>query len=279
MARGHQGQKICADDGDRKMWLATVNEACRRTVWRLRAWVLMGNHYNEKLNLAVEAKNVPIEFWGKVVTQDGTPISGAIIASTIRHWNLPSPLTVSSEHIKSRVTSGAEGLFHFAGETGDVLEIDSIEKQDYEIEPSIKRSYGYNTSEKFRANPDSPAIFRMWLTTIKEPLVTHEARCSLVPDGTPIIIDLVKGTTTDTADERGDLRVWIKRQSDIKLGQRYDWACEIMVPTGGLLSETDEYSSMYLAPPEGYAEMDPKARTGVVGRARWAITGSALFPE
>jgi hypothetical protein len=31
MARGNQGQKICADDGDRKMWLATVNEVCRRT--------------------------------------------------------------------------------------------------------------------------------------------------------------------------------------------------------------------------------------------------------
>jgi REP element-mobilizing transposase RayT len=26
------------------MWLATVAEACRRTGWRVHAWVLMGNH-------------------------------------------------------------------------------------------------------------------------------------------------------------------------------------------------------------------------------------------
>ena len=46
MARGNQGQKICADDGDRKMWLATVGEACRRTGWRIHAWVLLPNHYH-----------------------------------------------------------------------------------------------------------------------------------------------------------------------------------------------------------------------------------------
>ena len=46
MARGNQGQKLCADDGDRKMWLATVGEACRRTDWRIHAWALMGNHFH-----------------------------------------------------------------------------------------------------------------------------------------------------------------------------------------------------------------------------------------
>jgi len=46
MARGNQGQKLCADDGDRQMWRATLSEACGRTGWRLHAWVLMGNHYH-----------------------------------------------------------------------------------------------------------------------------------------------------------------------------------------------------------------------------------------
>lgn len=46
MARGNQGQEICADDGDRQMWLATLGEACRRTGWRVHAWVLLGNHYH-----------------------------------------------------------------------------------------------------------------------------------------------------------------------------------------------------------------------------------------
>jgi putative transposase len=46
MARGNHGQKICADDGDRSMWLATLSEACRRTGWRIHAWALMSNHYH-----------------------------------------------------------------------------------------------------------------------------------------------------------------------------------------------------------------------------------------
>ena len=46
MARGNQGQRICVDDRDRDMWLATVREAWRRTAWRIHAWVLMSNHYH-----------------------------------------------------------------------------------------------------------------------------------------------------------------------------------------------------------------------------------------
>ena len=46
MSRGNQGQKIYADDADRKMWLATLVEAWRRTGWRVHAWVLMDNHYH-----------------------------------------------------------------------------------------------------------------------------------------------------------------------------------------------------------------------------------------
>ena len=46
MARGNQGQRICADDADRRLWLATLKDAWRRTGWRLHAWVLMSNHYH-----------------------------------------------------------------------------------------------------------------------------------------------------------------------------------------------------------------------------------------
>lgn len=46
MARGNQGQKICADDRDREMWLATLVQAWQRTGWRIHAWALMGNHYH-----------------------------------------------------------------------------------------------------------------------------------------------------------------------------------------------------------------------------------------
>ena len=40
MARGNQGQKICLDDHDREMWLATLVQAWKRTGWRIHAWAL-----------------------------------------------------------------------------------------------------------------------------------------------------------------------------------------------------------------------------------------------
>jgi putative transposase len=55
MARGNQGWDICVDDGDRKMWLATLAAACRRTGWRIHAWVLMGNHFHLLLELGIKA--------------------------------------------------------------------------------------------------------------------------------------------------------------------------------------------------------------------------------
>jgi REP element-mobilizing transposase RayT len=42
MARGNHRQKIWADAGDCKMWLATLSEAWRPTGWRIHAWALMG---------------------------------------------------------------------------------------------------------------------------------------------------------------------------------------------------------------------------------------------
>jgi len=44
MARRNQGQKMCADDGDRHLWVATLIEAWHRTGWRIHGWALMGNH-------------------------------------------------------------------------------------------------------------------------------------------------------------------------------------------------------------------------------------------
>ena len=46
MARGNQGRTIYADEGDRKMWLATLRETWGRTGWGIHAWALMGNHYH-----------------------------------------------------------------------------------------------------------------------------------------------------------------------------------------------------------------------------------------
>ena len=46
MCRGDRREWIFEDDDDRRMFLATLAEAVRRTGWLVHAYVLMGNHYH-----------------------------------------------------------------------------------------------------------------------------------------------------------------------------------------------------------------------------------------
>jgi len=44
MCRGDRRENIFEDDADRARFLETLAEACRRTGWRIHAYVLMSNH-------------------------------------------------------------------------------------------------------------------------------------------------------------------------------------------------------------------------------------------
>ncbi|MEI6891515.1 MAG: transposase, partial [Pontiella sp.] len=46
MSRGNHQDAIYRDDRDCEMFLDTLDEACRRTGWRIHAFVLMGTHYH-----------------------------------------------------------------------------------------------------------------------------------------------------------------------------------------------------------------------------------------
>lgn len=46
MCRGNNGQPIFKADKGRRLFLATLEEVCRQTGWRIHAYVLMSNHYH-----------------------------------------------------------------------------------------------------------------------------------------------------------------------------------------------------------------------------------------
>lgn len=46
MARGNHGLDIFQDDRDRRSFLETLAEACKKTGWKVHAYVLMSNHYH-----------------------------------------------------------------------------------------------------------------------------------------------------------------------------------------------------------------------------------------
>ncbi len=46
MSRGDHRESIFRDDTDRRTFIATLGEACRKTGWQVHAWCLMGNHFH-----------------------------------------------------------------------------------------------------------------------------------------------------------------------------------------------------------------------------------------
>ena len=48
MNRGDRREEIFSDDEDRKSFLQTLAQSCRRTDWQAHAWCLMGNHFDSR---------------------------------------------------------------------------------------------------------------------------------------------------------------------------------------------------------------------------------------
>ena len=46
MNRGDRREPIFRDDGDRILFLNTLEEACRKTGWQVHSWCLMPNHFH-----------------------------------------------------------------------------------------------------------------------------------------------------------------------------------------------------------------------------------------
>ena len=194
----------------------------------------------EKMRADIEAKNVPLDFYGRVIDQDTNGLSGVSIAIRVRHWNTESFGSVPIER-----ETDSNGRFDIHDVTGDAFDIESMGKEGYELEPNTKRAYGATGG-----SVNDPVLFTMWGTNIHEQLITGEKSFQIVPDGRPYFIDLTKGTIAESGD--ADLKVWVNRPNQIVYGKSYDWSSETDVMNGGLLAETDSSSSMYLAPIDGY---------------------------
>jgi hypothetical protein len=200
---------------------------------------------NAKVRKMLEAQNKPIELWGKVVDQDDVPLSDVTVETEINHFVWPPEQYPNGVSTKQEMTTDAGGQFHVSDSSATGIHV-MLQKAGYEQES--RNGYGSNGQN---GSQENPAILKMWSTNIHEQLITGGNKFHIVPDGRSYVIDLTKGTIAESGD--GDLKVWVKRPEQITYGKRYDWSCEMDAINGGILQESDDSSSMYSAPTDGYA--------------------------
>jgi hypothetical protein len=199
----------------------------------------------------VEAQNVPITFWGKVVDQDGQPLAGVRVLMEAREWHSPAPTQVTPHFTNIERNTGADGQFNVIGAKGDILTIKSVAKEGYTTSPKALRSFGYNISQNHPVDADNPVVIRLWKVGNPEPLVLTEKSSRIPYDGTPTTFDLLRGQMMQGLNGPGDLRITLIRSPlKISRGDRFDWKATIEAIDGGVILSNDEL--MHYAPEVGY---------------------------
>lgn len=189
----------------------------------------------------------PIEFYGKVIDQDGNALPNVSV-------NGGTGSTTGFMHRETRVyttSTDGGGLFSFADIQGDVLNI-GLKKEGYNFE-SQRNTFHYSPidPEKKRFTPerDNPVVFTMWKSAGPVALINYFGRSVRLPvDGTPVKVDLAKGEETKSGE---DLLISVKWGARTDQGSyAFDWSAKIEAPEGGLIEGVGD--AMFAAPLDGY---------------------------
>jgi hypothetical protein len=191
--------------------------------------------------------NVPLNFYGKVIDQEGKPVVGAKV-------NLEAQANYfeenRSEQTKFTVETEQKGNFTLTGAYGAIITVLSIEKDGFELSKKVKRTYSYTLPAEFAPDPNKPVVFRMWKKVGKESLVGSAWHGKVACDGTPVYFDLYHGSRST----EGNLQITCTRrplESPPPGNGRFDYNFQIAVIGGGIQPARDEFT--YLAPQDGYA--------------------------
>ncbi len=205
----------------------------------------------------VREKNGDVEFYGKVIDQDGAPVEGAKVEAYASSFveSLREQVAHGGGKTEKRdfaLLSDSKGLFSITGHRARSLTFRSIEKDGYTSSKKMPGGFMFSPtySSQHTTSSTEPVIFPMWRKGISEPLSKKFCRKRVVPDGRVYTFDL-RASRVIEGDGEGDLRIRVVADYQAADGTtRYPWTLEIEAIEGGLISSADPYP--YRAPETGY---------------------------
>ena len=204
-------------------------------------------HNGNKFDDLAALSAVPIEFYERVIDQDGQPLPGVkVIGGT------GSTMSFMHQETRTYTTStDANGLFSLAGFRGDALVID-LKKAEYNF-ASERNRFHYSPidpdNRRFSPNRNNPIVFQMWKAIGPEPLISYYGQSVRIPtNGRPVMIDLENGTEANGEEDLLVSVTWGARPQ--KDSYAFEWSAKFEVPSGGILESAGD--TMFMAPAEGY---------------------------
>lgn len=178
----------------------------------------------EKVKEFIKAGDAHIDFYGKVVDQNGDPVEEAQVTMQMGHFDPTIPFYF--KRIENLIVkTDKKGFFELKKVTGDGILITTIEKKGYEfLVDMVERNYYYSpgAQKKHHPNPANPIIFTMRKKEAATFVIPGNFNLSLSA-GSEMEIDLVKrraveagklGTSKLLKDEHVDIRVKAKLSED-----------------------------------------------------------------
>ena len=183
----------------------------------------------------------PIEFYGKVIDQNGDPVSEANV-----DYGAIDKFDANGSNYQGK--SDNDGNFSISGIKGAVLTVGVQKGGYYNIHGKSDAAFAYgvgaDVTRKEPPTKDNPAIFVLQKRGLADPLIPIDGGQIDVPrTGEPLSIDFATGRPG-----HGDLQVetWIGDSSQ----RRFDWRYRLSVPGGGLVERKGQFD--FEAPLDNY---------------------------
>jgi hypothetical protein len=199
----------------------------------------------EKTRDFIDAANVSIQFWGKVVDESGVGVSGVHIVYLIqRAGRMEANGLIVQDDVRGNLVSSEDGSFSITNARGTTLSMECFTKVGYEFSSNQHSVFGYfGTPEIHTPSHMKPHVFVM--QSSKQPLdVKKTSQDVRLPwDGRPIRIDLDSCTVSPS----GALIITATRTASTG---HFGWGISLTID-GGDLQEAPA-GSAFIAPVEGY---------------------------
>lgn len=236
-----------------------------------------------KIFEAIEATNVPINFWGKIVDENGLPVMAVKIdyEYSIEHGNLLGVAWSDQETRSGQAVTDRNGLFSVLGLKGHALGILAIKHPDYQFRGKGAVSfdfYGSTASGKFVPDQQKPVVFTVVQNQRLEPLTHVKGNLRVRANGAPERWNLWQGES----DPNGELMITFKREPALlqRPGQAATWSAELQIVGGGIIEAAWD-DDVRRAPEAGYVESvlypDREQKQGVPYRSFYVKTADGRF--
>jgi hypothetical protein len=183
-----------------------------------------------------------VNFYGKVVDENGTPIQGASV-----HYSVPSNLLQIGKGTIEGPMTDVNGLFSITGKTGAGITVIVAHSDFYSTDQSAKQFSYFRETERNPSASD-PAVFVLRKKGVAEPLLKLKQVLRNMPkDGRTVQVGLTGEKAADVT-----VQAWTSpRPAGAANNAPFAWKVRVEVPGGGLVANADQFQ--FEAPENGYA--------------------------